>query len=518
MNRWYAKLIAIVLGLALAISWSSCRKDFDYAPSSGNLEFSKDTVFLDTIFTNIGSSTYTLKVYNRSNDDILIPFIGLESGQNSSYRLNVDGLAGKEFNDVPLLAKDSLFVFIETTFDIAQTFENEFLYTDDILFGNGANTQEVPLVTLVKDAVFLYPRELPDGTKETIVLGLDEEGNEIRIEGFLLEPDELLFTNEKPYVIYGYAAVPDGNVLSIEAGARVHFHKNSGLLVNSGASMQVNGLLSEDQELLENEVIFEGDRLESSYASEPGQWGTIWLREGSINNSISYLTLKNATVGLRVDGDNVLATPTLALRNSQVYNSLDSNLWATKANIVAENTVLGGAGNVSFHGNSGGKYSFTHCTLANYWNNGFRSGVTLALDNFMQSAAEETIPRDLENADFINCIIDGTQSIELSLQQDTNAAFNFSFKNCLLRFNDSNNQFTDNPLYNFEDVGLYQNIIFNQDADFTAPFENQFQIGMNSAALDIADPNVIPPIPTDILGIDRTQNPDLGAYENVVNN
>lgn len=518
MNCWYTKLIAIVLGLALAISWSSCRKDFDYAPSSGNLEFSKDTVFLDTVFTNIGSSTYTLKVFNRSNDDILIPFIGLENGQNSSYRLNVDGSAGKEFNNVPLLAKDSLFIFIETTFDISQTPENEFLYTDDILFGNGSNTQEVPLVTLVKDAVFLYPRELSNGTKETLVLGLDEEGNEIRVEGFLLEPDELLFTNEKPYVIYGYAAVPDSNTLSIDAGARVHFHKNSGIIVNTGASIQVNGLLSEDQELLENEIIFEGDRLESTYANEPGQWGTIWLREGSINNSISYLTLKNATVGLRVEGDDILTAPTLTMANSQVYNSLDSNLWTTKASIVAVNTVLGGAGNISFYGSSGGKYSFTHCTLANYWNNGFRSGTTLVLDNFMQSAAGEITTRDLENADFINCIIDGTQSIEISLQQDTNAAFNFSFKNCLIQFNDSNNQFADNPLFDFEDVDLYQNVIFNQDADFTAPFENQFQIGMNSAALDTADPNITPLIPTDILGVDRTQNPDIGAYENVVNN
>ena len=52
---------------------SSCRKDFNTVPSFGNLEFSKDTVFLDTVFTNIGSSTYNLKVYNRGNNAITIP-------------------------------------------------------------------------------------------------------------------------------------------------------------------------------------------------------------------------------------------------------------------------------------------------------------------------------------------------------------------------------------------------------------------------------------------------------------
>ena len=65
------------------------------------------------VFTNIGSSTYNLKVYNRSDNDIVIPTLRLGQGQNSNYRLNVDGLtgdgpiAGKEFTDVELLANDS---------------------------------------------------------------------------------------------------------------------------------------------------------------------------------------------------------------------------------------------------------------------------------------------------------------------------------------------------------------------------------------------------------------------------
>ena len=58
--------------------WSSCRKDFEFSPSTGILEFSKDTVYLDTVFTNIGSSTYNLKVYNRSNNDIIIPTLDLD--------------------------------------------------------------------------------------------------------------------------------------------------------------------------------------------------------------------------------------------------------------------------------------------------------------------------------------------------------------------------------------------------------------------------------------------------------
>ena len=104
-----------IAAFACVILWSSCRNDFETVASTGNLEFSRDTVYLDTVFTNIGSSTYNLKVYNRSNDDINIPTIALGDGEASNYRLNVDGIPGKTFEDITILAKDSIFIFIETT-------------------------------------------------------------------------------------------------------------------------------------------------------------------------------------------------------------------------------------------------------------------------------------------------------------------------------------------------------------------------------------------------------------------
>ena len=141
------------------ISISSCRKDFSTLPNFGKLEFSKDTVFLDTIFTNIGSATYNLKVYNRSSNAITIPSIQLENGSTSNYRLNVDGIPGMEFNDIDILAKDSVFVFIETTINVSN--EPNPLYTDKILFDTGSNQQKVNLVTLVKDANFIFPAKDP---------------------------------------------------------------------------------------------------------------------------------------------------------------------------------------------------------------------------------------------------------------------------------------------------------------------------------------------------------------------
>ena len=96
------RLLLYLLTICFLVFWSSCRNDLEFSPSTGNLEFSKDTVYLDTVFTNIGSSTYNLKVYNKSNKDIVIPSIGLANGEASSYRLNVDGLPGKAFENIEM--------------------------------------------------------------------------------------------------------------------------------------------------------------------------------------------------------------------------------------------------------------------------------------------------------------------------------------------------------------------------------------------------------------------------------
>lgn len=498
--------------LLLTLLWYSCRKDFQYDTSSGNLEFSKDTVYLDTVFTNIGSSTYSLKVYNRSNNDIQIPNVRLAQGNNSSYRLNVDGVAGKEFDNVPLMAKDSLFIFIETTFDISTLNQNEFLYTDVILFDEGPKQQEVQLVTLVKDAIFLYPAENADGTKETLLLGLDEEGNEIRIEGFLLNDEQLSFSNEKPYVIYGYAGVASEKILNIAAGSRVHFHKDSGILVGEGASLSVIGALSSDTLLLENEVIFEGDRLEPEFSGVPGQWGTIWLAPGSINNTINHLTIRNASVGLLVEGDPALNPPKLSVSNSQIYNSLAINIWSRSSSITGENIVLGNSGNGSLVCENGGNYSFVHSTIANYWSNGFRSGAALQISNYDRVEDTGASGQDL-TASFISCIVDGNMFLELSLNSNETNLFDFSFTNCLIKFKDTNNQFDTDPRYDFDNETYYNNVFLNEDTDFLNTAKNNFRLGNSSFAIDKADPATAILVPLDILGTDRTSEPDIGAYE-----
>lgn len=509
----------LFLFIGFSLCFISCREDFEFEQSTGGLEFSKDTVYLDTVFTNIGSSTYTLKVYNRSNKDIMIPSIRLQNGEDSDYRLMVDGMPGKNFSDVELMAKDSMFIFIETTIDYSEYANNEttFLYNDKILFDNGAREQKVDLVTLVQDAVFIKPnRSLPDNIKETLTIS-GQQTTEVGHE--LNTPEELHWTNEKPYVVYGYALVPNGRTLTVDAGTRVHFHAGSGLIVDETATLNVNGALSAT-EALENEVIFEGDRLEPQYADANGQWLQVLLLSNQ-ENTINHLTLKNAIYGLnlqRLDKSSSLI-PKLTISNSQIYNCSFAGLFAIRSNITAQNLVANNCGQASVALWQGGIYNFNNCTIANY-TGGFNQ-VPLVMNDYLETE-DAVIVSDL-TANFDNCIIYGSGNVSMALENRAGAEIQYRtrFSDCLLKLVDFSNQFRNNPLYpstgNNPLLASYTDCITATSSttnkpEFFNPQKNNLRIKPESVAFGKA--NTATMVPTDIIGFSRAAKPDLGAYVN----
>lgn len=533
--RYY--LLLLFIGFTLC--FMSCRDDFEFERSTGNLQFSKDTVYLDTVFTNIGSSTYTLKVYNRSNKDIKIPSIYLGERENSKYRLMVDGVPGKVFNDVELLAKDSMFVFIETTIDYSEYANNTttFLYNDKIYFGTDAGEQKVELVTLVQDAIFIKPdRTLPDNIKEKIV----PTGAPGSLVGHTLTTaDELHWTNEKPYVVYGYAHVPDGQTLTIDAGARVHFHAESGLLVDSAATLDINGQVSSTEDM-ENEVIFEGDRLEPGFSDTPGQWGGIYLLSAG-DNTIEHLTLKNAAVGIFMDVFVEGTRPKLTINNSQIYNCTNFGILARNAILSGDNLTANNAGQVAVALTQGGTYNFRQCTFANYF--GSFNQVPVLIADYADVQVQDpitgavTVERRISNmeANLDNCILYGSSNLGVSLQHlypkepgnpnDPNGVdYKTKFNHCLIKIIDTSNQLKNNPLYpsegNNPELALYTECIIAKSSsankpEFLDPKNNKLNISNESAANGTADPAVGAAVGTDILGSARQAPYDMGAYESI---
>ncbi|MEC4003659.1 hypothetical protein OX283_003230 [Flavobacterium sp. SUN052] len=469
------KLLFLLLA-GIAITLTSCRNDFSFEPSTGGLEFSKDTVYLDTVFTNIGSSTYRLKVYNRSNKDISIPKVQLGKGTSSKYRITVDGMTGdagaqgKIFSNVELLAKDSLFIFIEVTSDVASANPTDFLYTDQIQFSNVSGApQTVELVTLIQDAYFIRPNRTEVTPNvynyEEINLGVDDTNQQVVTVGHTLDHshpnngDEYHWSNLKPYVVYGYALVPNNETLIVDAGARVHFHANSGLIVAKNATLKINGIAPTDNnpENSTNEVVFEGDRLEPSFSEVPGQWGTILFYSTRTDNTLNHLTLKNATVGLLMQNLALLTDtdkPQVTITNSQIYNCSNVGILARKAIVSGQNLVINACGQASFAGTFGGTYNFAHCTFNNNWNSSKQ--VAVLLSNYLETDTAIYVS-DLTTTNFNNCIIYGSNQTELLLDKKTegNAAFNYKFNHCLIKFNSTS--LANTGLYNFTDTSAGSN-------------------------------------------------------------
>jgi len=498
--------ILIYLCLITIILYSGCRKDFGTILNKGSLSFSKDTIYLDTVFTNIGSSTRKFKVYNKSGQAITIPSITLENGPNSFYRLNVDGIPGKHFENIDILAHDSIFVFVEATINFNAV--SNPLYTDKILFDNGTNQQKVDLVTLVQDAHFLFPSKDSKGVKETIKLGTDANGDDIKVNGFYINTNTT-FTNDKPYVIYGYLAIPENVTLNISEGVNMHFHEDSGIIVSKGGTLNVSGSL-------DKKVFFQGDRLEPDFKNTPGQWGTIWLRAGSFNNKINNAVIKNSIIGILSDSIGSNTSATLEIKNTEIYNTSNYGIIGRSTHIEGQNLVISNNGLASLACTLGGDYKFTHCTFANYFKDGFRRLPTLLINNFVSfidNGVEKFITQDLNQALFTNCIIDGNQNIEMILDKKEESNFNYQFKNNLIKFNDINKNFSDNPLYNFDNQAIFSNNLLNVDAKFKDVETNQLILGKDSEVINKADANAASQIPFDILGIDRLPNPDIGAYQ-----
>jgi len=222
-----SKYIYLLFTLLAGSFFVSCQKE-EAINSDPNfsLAFSNDSVLFDTVFTTVGSTTKYLLVYNNSKERVRISNIRLEKGAASQYRINVDGEADISVNDVEIDAEDSLFVMVKVRIDPTNQ-NSPLVVTDSLVFETNGNIQRVGLVAWGQDAHYIVGvKHSPNLPPYFIVAG---------------ENQHTTFTNDKPYVIFGYAVVDSTGSLAIEAGTQLHFHYGAGLWVYKGGSLKVNG-------------------------------------------------------------------------------------------------------------------------------------------------------------------------------------------------------------------------------------------------------------------------------------
>ncbi|SMO33677.1 hypothetical protein SAMN06265379_101114 [Saccharicrinis carchari] len=464
--------------LLFSLSILSCEREFVYLSGSDGLKFSVDTLMFDTIFTSLGSVTKNFRVYNPYDEDLIIPTIQLSGSEKGNFRINVNGQPEPLVENVKINAKDSLLIFVDVT--IKPDDENSpFVVDDSIMFYVGEKTQKVNLVAYGQNVVLLKN----DTIKTTT------------------------FTADKPYLIYDVLVVDTLETLTIEPGARLHFHNDAYLFVVG--SMQVNGTPEEP-------VSFLSDRLDDWYKDKPGQWGYIHFMPGSFDNVINHAIIQNGTMGVFADSVGLDNDAPLKISNTVINHISQFGILTQNSKVDVSNTVIGNCGHHSVALTLGGTYNFYHCTIANYfpaWS--IRNTPALFLNNYFIDESDDEVVNPLIEANFYNSIVHGRQFTEIGFDfhkdvekgTEDESKFNYKFVNCVLK---SGN-------LDVSDKTRYISVWANEDPNFIDIKNYNYQLDTLSFCKDIGDEELAKKFPYDILNNNRLNDtaPDLGAYERI---
>ena len=448
---------------------NSCIKEEYNKEAGAMIHFSTDTVFFDTVFTQVGSTTAYLNIYNPYDEFLNINSIYLGKGVLSSYRININGTKTNRLKDIRLAPKDSLYILVEITINPDDK-NTPFVVQDSIVCNINGNIQDVKLMAWGQNAHYI------DG----------------RYNGHI---QTTTWTADKPYLIYNSMMVDSLHTLTIEKGTQIYLHKDSYIIAKG--QLDIQGTFDEP-------VIIQGDRLEQSYKKIPGQWGNIILADGSGTHNIRWTEIKNGIIGIQLGGLSGAETPQLNIENSKIENMNYAGLFSLASSITAKNILVSNCGFYGMALLAGGTYQFQHCTFVNYWNYAQRTEPTVVISNNFVSSGQQYLGH-LYQADFENCIIYGDKDNELLLSNDPAVDFHFLFKNSAIKVDDtfdvSGEEFVD--------------IIKNIDPKFVDTDDLNFQLDTLSPVKDKGDLGIGQSAEIDLNNYSHTLDgkPDLGAYE-----
>ena len=474
-NTHYIFRLIGITAILLGVFFTSCRKDTFYENKDAQLSFSEKIITFDTIFTTIGTVTQRFTVFNPHKNTIKTD-IALIGGNASFFSVNVDGISGNSFKGIEIPAKDSIFIFVKVNLN-PNNQNNPILVADTLAFYTNGNRQNVELVACGEDAHFIVPNATAfDGQLPYRIVA--EEGQSVT------------WTKDKPYVIYGYAAVDANAKLTIEAGTQIYLHKGGGLWISPEGCLRVNGTKDEP-------VVFQGDQRAFANKNDYAQWDKIWINEGRTDNIINYAIIKNAFIGIQAETLEGKMGNKLILTNSIIQSSEGFGFLGRAYNVEAYNNVFSDCKTscVVLHG---GVYNFTNNTIykPTSWSKQDTTAVIFA--NYYDVKNVRFID-DLK-ANFINNIIYGVRSNEFGSGRIEDADFTLNMENCLIRMPDSQL----NKLSSHSDLIINENPLVKNVSSY------DFSLNDNSPCKGNGKPTSIT---VDIIGAARNNPPSIGAYE-----
>ena len=376
------------------LAFVACADEDSFSSSTGlRLDFSADTIKLDTIFSRTSSSTYTFWVYNRNNNGVKLQSVQLKRGNQTGFKINVDGEYldnnnGSQINDIEIRKNDSILVFVEIMPSETYLSEPKSI-TDDLVFLlESGLEQSVCLQAWAWDAVTLYSP--------------------------VIETDSVIETS-KPIVVYGDFTIKEGVQLVIN---------NTTLYFHDGAGLEVYGTLKTDN------CIMRGDRLDRMFSYLPydrisGQWKGVKLHSSSSHNILKNTQIRNSCQGLVCDSAAIDSVDyRLQMQQCVVHNSQGDGISLTGVHARLENCQLSNAMGDCLKIN-GGIVELNYCTLAQFYPFAGGRGAALYFSNKSSTLYA------------LNCqgtIITGyDDDVVIGEQLSVATPFNYYFSNSLLR-------------------------------------------------------------------------------------
>ena len=445
----------------------SCKKDSFITSPQAKLYASADTLSFDTVFTSRGSITKSFIIFNNNSQKLRLSQVKLSGGNSSAFKINVDGTAASEVDNIEINANDSIYVFVQV--NVNPTAQNlPFILRDSILISYNGNQKFVQLQAYGQNAIFL---------------------NHVKLTG------NVTWNKTLPYVILGGILIDSNATLTVQAGSRIFLHNNAPFLVDG--TLIVNGTKQDS-------VVFNGDRLDPDYRDLPASWPGIFFRSSSKDNYLKHAIIKNAFQGIIVQDISVNANPKLTMSQCIVDNIYDAGVLGLNTSIYADNCLISNCGsNISL--GLGGDYRFIHCTVASYNNfNITHKNPVLQVSNAALQGS--TIVTAQLKALFQNCIFwgdGGSIDNEIVVNIQGSNPFPVNFEHVLYKAkNDVTNGSFDSYSIKNIDPGF-------DSIDVSHQYYN-FRLQNNSPAINIG---AITSFPLDLDDKLRDARPDLGCYE-----
>lgn len=481
MKKYNFTFVFVMLVMTISITtFVSCSDDTFSTSRSDILTFSEDTIRFDTLFANVNSSTVDFWVYNDNNKGIKVSQIRLMGGNQTGYRINVDGTPlssknGYTVTDFDIRKGDSIRIFAEVLPPTNPT--NEFTKIEDRL-------------------VFL----LESGVEQSVPLTATSINAEV-IRNLEVKGEKTLGSGQ-PLLIYGRIKIDTLGTLTINSGSALCFH--------DGAGIDVYGKLivagTEDAP-----VVMRGDRLDRLFSYLPydnisGQWEGIHFFSSSYNNIIKNTDIHGAKNAIVCDSAD-LSKKTLDMENVIVHNSKGKGVSLTNSVVELTNCQLTNALENCLYV-CGGSVGVYDCTIAQFYKISEYGGTALVFTN-----QKDSISYPLHNFIMFNSIVTGQGEDEVLGQSgNKKGMFVYNIHDCLLKTvkNDSlKKEYIHDIIYESNDSAVNSAMNFRKINDDSLYYD--FHLDSLSKAIESG--NKLYATEKDIEGNIRKAKPSMGCYE-----